>query len=43
MINTMISSFPQITNNKTRLDMEIHYTKFIGIMPNYRFTYAWRI
>ncbi len=33
MINTMTSSFTSISINKTRLDLEIHYTKFIGLMP----------
>jgi hypothetical protein len=33
MINTMTSSFSAMTNNKTRLDLQIHYSKFIGFMP----------
>jgi hypothetical protein len=33
MINIMTSTFSTITKNQTRLDVEIHYTKFIGFMP----------
>ena len=33
MINTMTSTFSPLTENQTRLDVEIHYTKFIGFMP----------
>lgn len=33
MINTMTSRFSQLAPYKTQLDLEIHYTKFIGIIP----------
>lgn len=33
MVNTMKSSFADLGSNKTRFTAEIHYTKFIGLMP----------